>query len=570
MRTRGHVTCGCVLPVVATQRALPYGAAASRKSTTPRHLLLGKRNFSSEGSKSANNSSANEVPGHNRWLSTPRVALASAVLGAAGVAWISGRGGKEDTTSSPPKPSVEASIAAFPAEPLERTATTSSHDDDGESASSELPHTPTDDDGESASSELPHTPTESKSRLSVSSDVDETSAKEDEPVVATEPVATEPDANEEEEEGAKLTSTTDETPLPQGEGDNSRGESDAKGADANDQEELVVDVGSGEGVEGDEGSAKGSVKVDARSISEQSEGRNLSDGSDQIQGDDRTARSEEEALGESSGASEGKQSEETGSAQSKEEEEEEECGFCVFLKAGPCGTEFEEWQKCVDDTQKQGKDIVMECLEKTRVLKECMESHVEYYGEILALEKNDEAQEKDSSKQSEQSEVQDDDSSRQSEQSEQAGGRFSEEKAPSSAAEPEGKAGDEEGDDTIRKENKGGDAERDDKGAVGEGAGTEGASGGRAIEEETEKTEKLPEEADSDKDGESSAKGDGGDDTETGAGGMSTVRCVGDKCEFVRRRVLRKKSAVDASSIAANSSTDEGIGKVPVEEASKD
>ncbi|BBN12233.1 hypothetical protein MPTK1_5g18350 [Marchantia polymorpha subsp. ruderalis] len=70
-----------------------------------------------------------------------------------------------------------------------------------------------------------------------------------------------------------------------------------------------------------------------------------------------------------------------------EEEEQEECGFCLFMKGGPCGERFSIWQTCVDGAEKSGEDIVEKCAQTTSLLKVCMEMNLEYYGPVLEAER---------------------------------------------------------------------------------------------------------------------------------------------------------------------------------------
>lgn len=69
------------------------------------------------------------------------------------------------------------------------------------------------------------------------------------------------------------------------------------------------------------------------------------------------------------------------------QEDEEECGFCLFMKAGPCGKRFAAWEACVDDAETAGTNIVEKCAQKTHFLKDCMEANPEYYGPVLQAEK---------------------------------------------------------------------------------------------------------------------------------------------------------------------------------------
>lgn len=75
-----------------------------------------------------------------------------------------------------------------------------------------------------------------------------------------------------------------------------------------------------------------------------------------------------------------------------EEEEEGECGFCLFMKGGGCRDPFIEWEKCVEEGEKNKEDIVEKCFEVTTALKKCMEAHSDYYAPILQAEKAAEAE----------------------------------------------------------------------------------------------------------------------------------------------------------------------------------
>ena len=59
-----------------------------------------------------------------------------------------------------------------------------------------------------------------------------------------------------------------------------------------------------------------------------------------------------------------------------------ECGFCKFMKAGPCGAEFVAWEACVDVARDSGEDFVEKCGKVTLALKACTDRHPEYYGEL--------------------------------------------------------------------------------------------------------------------------------------------------------------------------------------------
>lgn len=74
--------------------------------------------------------------------------------------------------------------------------------------------------------------------------------------------------------------------------------------------------------------------------------------------------------------------------QEGEEEEEGECGFCLFMKGGECRETFINWEKCVEEGEKNDEDIVNKCFDATSALKKCMEAHPDYYGVILQAEKD--------------------------------------------------------------------------------------------------------------------------------------------------------------------------------------
>ena len=62
-----------------------------------------------------------------------------------------------------------------------------------------------------------------------------------------------------------------------------------------------------------------------------------------------------------------------------EAKEEEDCGFCTYMRAGPCGEVFTAWEKCVEDHRSRDEDFAKGCVPATRALTECMSEHKEYY-----------------------------------------------------------------------------------------------------------------------------------------------------------------------------------------------
>lgn len=86
-------------------------------------------------------------------------------------------------------------------------------------------------------------------------------------------------------------------------------------------------------------------------------------------------------------ASEDSVKEANGDGEGEEEEEEGECGFCLFMKGGGCKDAFIEWEKCVEEGEKNKEDIVEKCFQATAALKKCMEAHSDYYAPLLQAEK---------------------------------------------------------------------------------------------------------------------------------------------------------------------------------------
>ncbi|KAL0909461.1 hypothetical protein M5K25_020333 [Dendrobium thyrsiflorum] len=70
-----------------------------------------------------------------------------------------------------------------------------------------------------------------------------------------------------------------------------------------------------------------------------------------------------------------------------EGEEQEECGFCLFMKGGGCKEPFIAWEKCVEEAEKTGDNVVNKCMEVTSLLKKCMDEHADYYEPILRAER---------------------------------------------------------------------------------------------------------------------------------------------------------------------------------------
>ena len=62
-----------------------------------------------------------------------------------------------------------------------------------------------------------------------------------------------------------------------------------------------------------------------------------------------------------------------------EPKEEEDCGFCTYMRAGPCGEVFTAWEACVEDHRSRDEDFAKGCVPATRALTECMSEHKDYY-----------------------------------------------------------------------------------------------------------------------------------------------------------------------------------------------
>ncbi|EMS54805.1 hypothetical protein TRIUR3_20331 [Triticum urartu] len=75
------------------------------------------------------------------------------------------------------------------------------------------------------------------------------------------------------------------------------------------------------------------------------------------------------------------------SAEGGEEEEEGECGFCLFMKGGGCKEEFVGWEKCVEQAEAEGGDVVERCHDATAALRRCMDKFPDYYEPILRAER---------------------------------------------------------------------------------------------------------------------------------------------------------------------------------------
>ncbi|KAJ8601942.1 hypothetical protein CTAYLR_004462 [Chrysophaeum taylorii] len=55
----------------------------------------------------------------------------------------------------------------------------------------------------------------------------------------------------------------------------------------------------------------------------------------------------------------------------------EDCGFCLFMRAGPCGADFRSWEACVKAYQNE--DFARKCMGATSKLTKCMQQNKDYY-----------------------------------------------------------------------------------------------------------------------------------------------------------------------------------------------
>ena len=69
----------------------------------------------------------------------------------------------------------------------------------------------------------------------------------------------------------------------------------------------------------------------------------------------------------------------TATSDAAEPKEEEDCGFCTYMRAGPCGEVFTAWEACVEDHRNRNEDFAKGCVPATRALTECMSEHKDYY-----------------------------------------------------------------------------------------------------------------------------------------------------------------------------------------------
>ena len=59
--------------------------------------------------------------------------------------------------------------------------------------------------------------------------------------------------------------------------------------------------------------------------------------------------------------------------------EDEDCGFCAYMRAGPCGETFTAWEDCVKLHQERNEDFAKKCVGATQALTTCMAAHKDYY-----------------------------------------------------------------------------------------------------------------------------------------------------------------------------------------------
>ncbi|XP_050376130.1 uncharacterized protein LOC126793608 [Argentina anserina] len=77
------------------------------------------------------------------------------------------------------------------------------------------------------------------------------------------------------------------------------------------------------------------------------------------------------------------------------EEEKDECGFCLFMKAGPCGERFAAWEQCVKESEKNKDYAAVKCVDVFKTLNECMTKNQDYYDFFFEAEKAELEKEED-------------------------------------------------------------------------------------------------------------------------------------------------------------------------------
>ncbi|PWA49324.1 GCK [Artemisia annua] len=62
--------------------------------------------------------------------------------------------------------------------------------------------------------------------------------------------------------------------------------------------------------------------------------------------------------------------------------------FTCHMKEGECKETYIKWKQCVEEGEKNDKDIVNKCFQVTSDLRKCMEANQDHYGEFLQAEKS--------------------------------------------------------------------------------------------------------------------------------------------------------------------------------------
>ncbi|KAK8815198.1 hypothetical protein WA158_003410 [Blastocystis sp. Blastoise] len=67
-----------------------------------------------------------------------------------------------------------------------------------------------------------------------------------------------------------------------------------------------------------------------------------------------------------------------------EPKQKAECGWCVFMKGGPCWREFTKWQRCIQACGQNSdtEEFITKCGKPTLILKDCVDANPGYYGEM--------------------------------------------------------------------------------------------------------------------------------------------------------------------------------------------
>jgi len=80
--------------------------------------------------------------------------------------------------------------------------------------------------------------------------------------------------------------------------------------------------------------------------------------------------------------------------------DEEICGFCRYMKEGPCGKVFAAWEECILGCKENETDFVDKCAGLTYDLKHCTDSEPGYYSLLQEIPTDDEEEGEEEKKKS--------------------------------------------------------------------------------------------------------------------------------------------------------------------------